>query len=130
MACSFSFRFVLPRPAAAAAGPPAWGLRLSVSESWRLAARRAGRAGASGVVVSLVEPSEEFVMERLGRRLGVRIPMAQLAAGRVEVVERSDGGSGEEGEGGEAGGERDGGGRRRGASRPSVRVLGNPPAGS
>jgi len=93
-------------------------------------AGRAGRAGASGVVVSLVEPSEEFVMERLGRRLGVRIPMAQLAAGRVEVVERSDGGSGEEGEGGEAGGERDGGGRRRGASRPSVRVLGNPPAGS
>jgi superfamily II DNA/RNA helicase len=85
--------------------------------------RRAGRAGARGVVVSLVEPSEEFVMERLGRKLGITIPMAQLAAGRVEVVERnrSDGGEEERGEGG---------GRTRRASRPSVRVLGNPPATS
>ena len=85
-------------------------------------AGRAGRAGARGVVVSLVEPSEEFVMERLGRKLGVKIPMAQLAAGRVEVVERTDGSSGEEGE--EEGGE----GSRKRASRPSVRVLGSPPA--
>ena len=90
-------------------------------------AGRAGRAGAAGVVVSLVEPSEEFVMERLGRKLGVKIPMAQLAAGRVEVVERNtagDGGSGEEEE------ELEGGARRRAASRPSVRVLGRPPANS
>ena len=91
-------------------------------------AGRAGRAGASGVVVSLVEPSEEFVMERLGRKLGVTIPMAQLAAGRVEVVERKSssndgGGSGEEEEE-ERGG---GGGRTKRASRPSVRVLGSPP---
>lgn len=86
-------------------------------------AGRAGRAGARGVVVSLVEPSEEFVMERLGRKLGITIPMAQLAAGRVEVVERnrSDGGEEERGEGR---------GRTRRASRPSVRVLGNPPATS
>ena len=97
-------------------------------------AGRAGRAGASGVVVSLVEPSEEFVMERLGRKLGVRIPMAQLAAGRVEVVERrTDGAGGEEEEGeGEGQGKEGGGGRgtRGGASRPSVRVLGSPPATS
>ena len=88
-------------------------------------AGRAGRAGASGVVVSLVEPSEEFVMERLGKKLGVRIPMAQLAAGRVEVVERGSGE--EEGEGGEENG---GNERRRssGGNRPSVRVLGSPPA--
>ena len=94
-------------------------------------AGRAARAGASGVVVSLVEPSEEFVIERLEKKLGVGIPMAQLAAGRVEVVERAAGGgsgSGEEeereGSAAAAGG---GAGGRRAPSRPSIRVLGVPP---
>lgn len=73
-------------------------------------AGRAGRAGSPGVVVSLVEPSEEFVMERLGKKLGLKIPMAQVAGGRVEVVEKG-GVGGEEGDGG-------------GGGRPRVRVLG------
>ena len=92
----------------------------------RTGPERAGRAGASGVVVSLVEPSEEFVMERLGRRLGVRIPMAQLAAGRVEVVERGGGGGGEEEEEG-GGGERDGGEEAR--REPAERSGFGKPAG-
>jgi len=34
-----------------------------------------------GSVLSLVEPQERFVIQRLSRRLGVAIPELQLAAG-------------------------------------------------
>ncbi len=48
-------------------------------------AGRTGRAGRPGVVVTLCEQREAFVVERLAKRLGVSIPEARLEAGRLEM---------------------------------------------
>lgn len=40
-----------------------------------------------GVVVSLAESSESFVVQKLARRLGVAIPMLKLKEGVIEPVE-------------------------------------------
>jgi superfamily II DNA/RNA helicase len=47
-------------------------------------AGRTGRAGRPGVVLTLAEEREGFVVERLGKRLGVAIPEAKLEGGRLE----------------------------------------------
>ena len=48
-------------------------------------AGRTGRAGRPGVVVTLAEEREGFVVERLAKRLGVAIPEARLEGGRLEM---------------------------------------------
>ena len=40
----------------------------------------------SGVVVSLAETSEAFVMQKLAKRLGIAIPMLKLREGVIEPV--------------------------------------------
>ena len=40
----------------------------------------------SGVVVSLAESSETFVMQKLAKRLGIAIPMLKLREGVIEPV--------------------------------------------
>jgi superfamily II DNA/RNA helicase len=52
-------------------------------------AGRTGRAGRAGTVVSVVTGGERFVVEKLGRRLGVAIAEVELAGG--EVSERPEG---------------------------------------
>ncbi|EIE21911.1 P-loop containing nucleoside triphosphate hydrolase protein [Coccomyxa subellipsoidea C-169] len=49
-------------------------------------AGRTGRAGRDGVVVSLAEPSETFVMKKLARRLGVPIPELRIQGGVIEPI--------------------------------------------
>ena len=46
-------------------------------------AGRTGRMGADGVVMSIAEPSEAFVLSRIGKRLGIRMHAADLQNGRV-----------------------------------------------
>lgn len=50
---------------------------------------QAGLAGVCrpGSVLSLVEPQERFVIQRLARRLRVDIPELQLAAGAFSAAE-------------------------------------------
>ncbi len=48
-------------------------------------AGRTGRAGRPGVVLTLAEEREGFVVERLAKRLGVAIPEARLEGGRLEM---------------------------------------------
>ena len=43
-----------------------------------------------GVVVTLVEKSEQFVIEKLSRGLGVTIPELQMREGMIAPVESSD----------------------------------------
>ncbi|KAK9918238.1 hypothetical protein WJX75_002476 [Coccomyxa subellipsoidea] len=49
-------------------------------------AGRTGRAGRDGVVVSLAESSESFVMQKLARRLGVPIPELRIQGGVIEPI--------------------------------------------
>ena len=44
-------------------------------------------ARRQGVVVTLVEKSEEFVMEKLSRGLGVSIPELQMQEGMIAPVD-------------------------------------------
>ncbi len=48
-------------------------------------------AGRPGSVLSLVEPQERFVIQRLSRRLGVAIPELQLAAGAFTTTGAASG---------------------------------------
>ena len=50
-------------------------------------AGRTGRAGRPGVVLSLVEPGEEFVVAKLAKRTGVVIDELRVAGGRAERVD-------------------------------------------
>ncbi|KAK9813006.1 hypothetical protein WJX72_007336 [[Myrmecia] bisecta] len=49
-------------------------------------AGRTGRIGRQGTVVSLVETNERFVVDKLAKRLNVRIPEAEVAGGRYMLV--------------------------------------------
>ena len=52
-------------------------------------AGRTGRMGAEGFVLSIAEPKEKFVLNRIGRQLGVDIVAADLQNGEL-VPDRGD----------------------------------------
>jgi len=55
----------------------------------RLAHVRSAAAGATcrkGTVVSLVTPGEAFVVEKLARKLRIKIPEAEVTGGELAVL--------------------------------------------
>jgi superfamily II DNA/RNA helicase len=48
-------------------------------------AGRTGRLGRKGTVVSICETSEEFVLEKFGRQLGITIPRVDLIGGKFSL---------------------------------------------
>lgn len=55
-------------------------------------AGRTGRAGRRGVVVTVAAPDELFVVERLGKRLGIDIATVDVSHGEVTEKEQSQSG--------------------------------------
>lgn len=53
-------------------------------------AGRTARMGRQGTMVSLVSPSEAFVVPKLGRQLGITIPRAEVSEGRIQLLNTPD----------------------------------------
>ena len=51
-------------------------------------AGRTGRMGRPGVVVSVIEKREQFVIDKLSKSLGVAIPQSKVTGGRATIIEK------------------------------------------
>ncbi|MBB6679089.1 DEAD/DEAH box helicase [Cohnella lubricantis] len=87
-------------------------------------AGRTGRMGRSGRSISLIAPQEKFIMNKLGKRLGIEIAELALSEGRLQRADEPR----RQGRSGSAGGRGDK--RERGAIAPARGgAVGKPGAG-